>query len=39
MMPSGPIYRLGAALLDLENPAKVKKRCPEWLLSPQEVYE
>ncbi|MEZ0537509.1 glycosidase [Caldicellulosiruptoraceae bacterium PP1] len=39
MMASGPIYRLGAALLDIENPSKVRKRCPEWLLSPQEVYE
>ncbi len=36
---SGSIYRLGLALLDLENPRRVLKRSSEWLLSPREPYE
>ena len=36
---SGAIYRLGLALLDLENPAKVLKRSNEWIFEPEESYE
>jgi len=39
MTASGPIYRAGTVLLDLENPAKVIARCPVALLSPREDYE
>lgn len=33
------IYRLGAALLDIENPQRVIGRSRRWLLGPQEPYE
>jgi predicted GH43/DUF377 family glycosyl hydrolase len=36
---SGSIYRLGLALLDLEDPRRVLKRSSEWLLSPAEPCE
>lgn len=36
---SGAIYRVGAALLDLEQPTRVIGRSAEWLLSPRELYE
>jgi predicted GH43/DUF377 family glycosyl hydrolase len=36
---SGSIYRLGLALLDLEDPRCVLKRSSEWLFSPSETYE
>jgi beta-1,4-mannooligosaccharide/beta-1,4-mannosyl-N-acetylglucosamine phosphorylase len=36
---SGSIYRLGLALLDLENPAKVIKRTDEWIFGPKAHYE
>ena len=36
---SGSIYRLGLALLDLDNPRRVLKRSSEWLVSPSEPYE
>lgn len=36
---SGSIYRLGLALLDLEDPRRVLKRSSEWLFSPNETYE
>lgn len=36
---SGSIYRLGLALLDLEDPRRVLKRSSEWLFSPSETYE
>jgi len=35
----GPIYRLGAALLDLDEPHRLIGRTRRWLLSPQENYE
>ncbi|MHC4982102.1 MAG: glycoside hydrolase family 130 protein [Planctomycetota bacterium] len=35
----GPIYRLGAAMLDLENPAKVLCRSSIPILTPREYYE
>jgi predicted GH43/DUF377 family glycosyl hydrolase len=34
-----PIYRLGAALLDLNQPHRMIGRTHRWLLSPQEPYE
>lgn len=36
---SGATYRLGLALLDLENPMKVLRRSDEWIFGPQEIYE
>lgn len=35
----GPIYRMGAVLLDLENPAQVIARSAVPILSPREMYE
>ena len=32
-------YRLGAMLLDLENPTKVLHRTPDWILQPEAAYE
>ena len=36
---AGAIYRLGLALLDLEEPWKVLRRSDEWILGPRELYE
>jgi len=36
---SGAIYRLGMALLDLQEPWKVLRRSEEWVLGPREFYE
>ena len=36
---AGSIYRLGLALLDLDDPTKVIKRCDEWIFGPREMYE
>jgi len=36
---AGPIYRLGVALFDLNNPAKIIGRSEEPILSPTEGYE
>ncbi|HIE05110.1 MAG TPA: glycosidase [Candidatus Latescibacteria bacterium] len=36
---SGNLYRLGLALLDLEDPCKVIRRSQEWVFSPKEAYE
>lgn len=36
---AGAIYRLGLALLDLENPSKVLRRSNEWIFGPEEPYE
>ncbi|SDF75998.1 glycosidase [Sporomusa acidovorans] len=36
---AGSIYRLGLALLDLENPAKVLHRSDEWIFGPEAKYE
>ena len=33
---AGALYRVGLAMLDLENPAFVTKRCDEWVLGPAE---
>jgi predicted GH43/DUF377 family glycosyl hydrolase len=35
----GSLYRLGLALLDLDDPSKVIKRCNEWVFGPNEYYE
>jgi predicted GH43/DUF377 family glycosyl hydrolase len=39
MTSAGPIYRAGAAMLDLEDPSKVLGRCTVPLLSPRTDYE
>ena len=36
---SGPIYRVGLALLDLDNPRIVLRRTDEWILAPTAPYE
>ncbi len=36
---AGAIYRAGLALLDLEEPTRVLRRCAEWVLGPREEYE
>ncbi len=36
---SGSIYRLGLALLDRDDPAKVLARGDEWVFGPREPYE
>ncbi len=36
---SGCIYRLGFALLDLEDPTRLLARSDEWVFSPEEDYE
>ena len=36
---SGSIYRLGLAMLDLGNPARVIHRTDEWIFGPQTKYE
>ncbi len=38
-MASGCIYRLGLALLDLEDPTKVLARSSQWILAPRQPYE
>ncbi len=35
----GVIYRLGVALLDLDDPTKVLRRGDEWIFGPREHYE
>ena len=36
---AGALYRVGAALLDLEEPTRVIARAPQWILGPRELYE
>ncbi|HTY25967.1 MAG TPA: glycosidase [Desulfomonilaceae bacterium] len=36
---NGGIYRLGVALLDLEDPTRVLRRSDQWIFGPQESYE
>ncbi len=38
-MPGGPIYRVGAALLDLDQPHRLIARTRHWLFGPEEPYE
>jgi predicted GH43/DUF377 family glycosyl hydrolase len=35
----GSIYRLGLAMLDLENPARIIHRTDEWIFGPKATYE
>jgi predicted GH43/DUF377 family glycosyl hydrolase len=35
----GPIYRVGLALLDLEDPSIVLRRSDEWIFGPRAPYE
>ena len=39
MTASGPIYRIGTVLIDLEQPHKVVARCNKPILSPRKDYE
>ncbi len=39
MSSSGPIYRIGTVILDLEDPTKIINRSEESILSPREDYE
>jgi predicted GH43/DUF377 family glycosyl hydrolase len=39
MTSSGPIYRVGLALLDLEEPRRILRRTDEWVLAPTAPYE
>ena len=36
---AGAIYRVGLALLDLEQPWRIIRRSDEWVLGPREPYE
>jgi predicted GH43/DUF377 family glycosyl hydrolase len=38
-MVGGPVYRIGLALLDLENPAIVRHRSEDWVMAPTAPYE
>jgi predicted GH43/DUF377 family glycosyl hydrolase len=37
--PGGCLYRLGLALLDLEDPRRVLRRSDEWIFAPEMPYE
>jgi beta-1,4-mannooligosaccharide/beta-1,4-mannosyl-N-acetylglucosamine phosphorylase len=37
--PGGCLYRLGLALLDLEDPRRVLRRSDEWVFAPEMQYE
>jgi predicted GH43/DUF377 family glycosyl hydrolase len=39
MTVSGALYRVGLALLDLEEPWKIIRRSDEWVFGPRESYE
>jgi predicted GH43/DUF377 family glycosyl hydrolase len=39
MTSTGPIYKIGSALLDSNDPSKLIARCDEPLLAPREIYE
>jgi len=39
MTPAGCLYRLGLALLDLDNPCRVIRRGDEWIFGPGQPYE
>jgi predicted GH43/DUF377 family glycosyl hydrolase len=38
-MVGGCVYRVGLALLDLDEPTRVLRRLPEWILGPGAPYE
>jgi predicted GH43/DUF377 family glycosyl hydrolase len=35
----GPIYRMGLVLLDLQDPARLLRRSPDWIFTPTTPYE
>ena len=37
--PAGPLYRVGFALLDRDDPTKVARRADEWVMGPEAPYE
>jgi predicted GH43/DUF377 family glycosyl hydrolase len=37
--PAGALYRVGLALLDLEDPRRVLRHGDEWVVGPQAPYE
>lgn len=37
--PAGALYRVGLALLDLQDPRRVLRRGDEWVVGPQAAYE
>jgi hypothetical protein len=37
--PAGALYRIGLALLDLENPRRLIRRGEEFVFHPEEPYE
>jgi predicted GH43/DUF377 family glycosyl hydrolase len=37
--PAGALYRVGLALLDLDEPRRVLRRSDEWVVGPQAAYE
>jgi predicted GH43/DUF377 family glycosyl hydrolase len=39
MTAAGCLYRLGLALLDLEDPTRVLRRTTDWVFGPREPYE
>ena len=39
MTASGPLYRVGLALLDIDEPRTVLRRTDEWVLAPTAPYE
>ena len=36
---NGYVYSIGGAILDIDEPSKVKYRCANWLLTPEKWYE
>jgi len=38
-MPAGPIYRAGLVMFDLDEPARVIRRTPGWIMGPETDYE
>ncbi|MCI2049649.1 MAG: glycoside hydrolase family 130 protein [Lachnospiraceae bacterium] len=36
---NGFVYSIGGAILDIDEPSKVKYRCETYLLTPEEIYE
>jgi predicted GH43/DUF377 family glycosyl hydrolase len=39
MTPAGALYRVGLALLDMDDPRQVLRRGEEWVVGPQAPYE
>jgi predicted GH43/DUF377 family glycosyl hydrolase len=38
-MPAGPLYRAGLVLFDLDDPSRVVRRSPAWVMGPTADYE